>query len=106
MMTVMILLLTSVVGVESFATRVQEMLIDYIRTKYGDEFVNSCCDFWTGDRGSIRLAHSSQQQHGRGSLLAVDQGYLQWSGVTRSDFWCPVHVHLKRARGGAHATPA
>ena len=45
------------VGVETFATRVQEMLVDYLREKYGEEAANWCCDYWTGDRGRMCLAH-------------------------------------------------
>ena len=51
------------VGVESFAARVQELLqtnllVEYIRDKYGDSPANWCRDFWTGDRGRMCLAHA------------------------------------------------
>ena len=47
----------SEVGVESFATRVQELLVAYLRATYGDGPANWCRDFWTGDRGRMCLAH-------------------------------------------------
>ena len=56
------------VGVESFADRVQELLVDYLRETYGDAPADWCCDFWTGDHGRMSLACSvcrKQQQHGR-----------------------------------------
>ncbi len=46
------------VGVESFAMRVQELLVDYLRDKYGDAVANWCRDFWTGERGRMFFAHS------------------------------------------------
>ena len=46
------------VGVESFATRIQEMLVDYLRDKHGDKVADWCRDFWTGERGRMCLAHS------------------------------------------------
>jgi hypothetical protein len=49
------------VGVESFATLVQEMLVDYLCTKYGDKVAYWCHDFCTGECGRMCL----QQQHGR-----------------------------------------
>ena len=62
----------SEVGVEKFASLVQELLVDYLRTKYGDEVADWYRDYWTGDRGRRCLAHSwyagrncQQQQHRR-----------------------------------------
>ena len=46
------------VGVESFADRVQELLIDYLRETYGDAPADWCREFWTGDRGRMRLSHA------------------------------------------------
>ena len=46
------------VGVPEFATLVQELLVDYIRTKYGDGPADWCRDYWTGNRGRMCLAHS------------------------------------------------
>ena len=34
------------VGVESFATRIQEMLVDYLRDKRGDKVADWCRDFY------------------------------------------------------------
>jgi hypothetical protein len=41
------------VGVESFATLVQRMLVEYLSSKYGDKVAVWCSNFWTGERGSI-----------------------------------------------------
>jgi hypothetical protein len=46
------------VGVDSFATRIQEMLVDYLHDRHGDKIADWCRDFWTGKRGRICLAHS------------------------------------------------
>ncbi len=35
------------VGVDSFATQIQEMLVDYLSDKHGDKVANRCRDFWT-----------------------------------------------------------
>ena len=48
----------SEVGVETFATRVQELLVDYLREKYGDGVADWYRYYWTGDRGRMYLAHS------------------------------------------------
>ncbi len=46
------------VEIESFATQVQEMLVEYLRTKYGDKVADWCRYFWTGERVRVCLAHS------------------------------------------------
>ena len=46
------------VGVESFADRVQQLLIDYLRETYGDAPADWCREFWTGDRGRMCLSHA------------------------------------------------
>ena len=46
------------VGVQEFADWVQELLVDYIRAKYGDKPADWCREFWTGDRGRMTLAHA------------------------------------------------
>ena len=43
------------VGVDSFATRIQEMLVDNLRDKHGDKVADWCRDFWTGERGRMCL---------------------------------------------------
>ena len=59
------------VGVPEFATRVQELLVDYIRAKYGDEPANWCRDYWTGvgrlwqDVSRACSICREQQQQGR-----------------------------------------
>ncbi len=35
------------VGVDSFATLIQEMLVDYLRDKHGDKVADWCRNFWT-----------------------------------------------------------
>ena len=46
------------VRVESFADRVQELLVDYLRETYGDKPADWCREFWAGDRGRMTLAHA------------------------------------------------
>ncbi len=46
------------IGVERFAARAHDMLVDYLRSTCGDEFANWCQDFWTGALGGMYLAHS------------------------------------------------
>ncbi len=47
------------VGVDSFATRIQEMLVDFLCDKHGDKVADWCrYDFWTGECGRMCLAYS------------------------------------------------
>ena len=48
----------SEVAIPEFAAWVQDLLVDYIRAKYGDAPADWCRYFWTGDRGRICLAHA------------------------------------------------
>ena len=45
------------IGVETFATRMQELLVIYLRQTYGDACANWAESFWTGSRGRMCLAH-------------------------------------------------
>jgi hypothetical protein len=36
------------VGVESFSTLVQEIIVEYLRAKYVDKVADRCRDFWKG----------------------------------------------------------
>ncbi len=38
------------IGVETFATRAQHMLVEYLLSNYSDNVTNWCRDFWTGGR--------------------------------------------------------
>jgi hypothetical protein len=49
---------TGEIGVEQFATRVQLLLVQYLRACYGNDTANWCERFWTGDRGRYCLVHS------------------------------------------------
>jgi hypothetical protein len=49
---------TGEIGVEQFAVRVQSLLVQYLRARYGDDTANWCERFWTGDRGRYCLVHS------------------------------------------------
>jgi hypothetical protein len=42
---------TGEIGVEQFAARVQSLLVQYLRARYGNDTANWCERFWTGDRG-------------------------------------------------------
>ena len=42
---------TGEIGVDQFATRVQSLLVEYLRAHYGKDTANWCERFWTGDRG-------------------------------------------------------
>jgi hypothetical protein len=46
------------IGVESFATRVQEMLVDYLRDNYSDTCAAWFRDFWSSTRGRMCLVYS------------------------------------------------
>ena len=46
------------VEVETFATRAQELPVDYLRSKYGDAVADWCRDYWTGKRDRMCLAQS------------------------------------------------
>jgi hypothetical protein len=62
------------IGVESFATRGQHMLVDYLRSNDGDYVANCqwCRGYWTGDRGRRCLCHSRYAgcNNGCGSVVA------------------------------------
>jgi hypothetical protein len=49
---------TGQIGVDQFATRLQRLLVQYLRARYGDDTANWCERFWTGDRGRCSLVHS------------------------------------------------
>ncbi len=65
---------TGEIGVDQFAKRVQSLLVQYFRARYGDDTANWCERFWTVDIVSfiagMRAASCLQQQYGRGSELA------------------------------------
>ncbi len=44
---------TGEIGIDQVATRVQRLLVDYLRAqaRYGDDTANWCERFWTGDSG-------------------------------------------------------
>ena len=46
------------IGVEQFAKRVQTLLVQYLRARYGSDTANWCEKYWTGDRGRYCLVHS------------------------------------------------
>ncbi len=48
----------SEVGVETFATWVQELLVKYLHIKYGDSVAYWCRDIWMGEHGRMCVAHS------------------------------------------------
>ena len=48
----------SQIGVDTFTILVQELLLDYLRAKYGDLFAYWCREVWTGECGRISFAHS------------------------------------------------
>jgi hypothetical protein len=52
------MLSTCDIGVESFATRAQAMLVDHLRAEYGDGIAYWCKTFWSDARGRMCLAHS------------------------------------------------
>jgi hypothetical protein len=39
------------IGVDQLATRVQSLLVEYLRAHYGDDTANWCERYWTGDCG-------------------------------------------------------
>jgi hypothetical protein len=45
-------------GVESFATRAQAMLVDHLRAENGNEIADCCKSFSSDARGRMCLAHS------------------------------------------------
>jgi hypothetical protein len=49
---------TGEIGVDQFATRVQRLLVEYLRACYGDDTANWCERFKMGDRGRYCLVHS------------------------------------------------
>ena len=46
------------IGVAQFATRVQQLLVDYLRDRHGDDTANWYETYWSGDRGCYCLVHS------------------------------------------------
>ncbi len=46
------------IGVESFATRAQAMLVDHPRAEYGDGIADWCKTLWSDACGQMCLAHS------------------------------------------------
>jgi hypothetical protein len=77
-MTIDIVVNICEIGVESFATRAQHMLVDYLRSNYGDKVANWCQDFWTGDRGRMCLCHS--RHAGCNNNMGVD---VSWRDIKK-----------------------
>ncbi len=44
---------TGEIGVDQFAMRVQRLLVEYLRARYGNDTANWCERFWTGNSGDI-----------------------------------------------------
>ncbi len=49
---------TGEIAVDQYATRVQSLLVQYLRARYGNDTANWCERFWTGDRSRYCLVHS------------------------------------------------
>ena len=76
------------IGVESFAVRAQTMLVDYLRTNYGDSVADWCRDFWTAARGRMCLAHS--RYGGCNNNMGVE---VAWRDIKHL---CPASASLGR----------
>ncbi len=49
---------TGEIGVDQFATRVQRLLVEYLRARYCYDTANWCERFWTGNSGQYCIVHS------------------------------------------------
>ena len=77
------------IGVESFADRVQALLIVYLRDTDGDGPADWCQEFWTGGRGRMCLAHARYAgSNNNMGVEEIDQGDLQLS------CW-PLNIHRR-----------
>ncbi len=47
---------TGEIGVDQFATRVQRLLVEYLRARYGYDTANWCERFWMGDLAGMLAA--------------------------------------------------
>ena len=48
---------TGLIAVEQFAETAHTLLVEHLRSVYGDECANWARDYWTGKRGRMTLAH-------------------------------------------------
>ena len=71
---------------EQFATRVQTLLVQYLRARYGDDTANWCETFWTGDRGRYCLVHS--RYAGCNNNMGVE---VTWRDIKRT---CNIGMRL------------
>jgi hypothetical protein len=69
---------TGEIGVEQLATRVQHLLVQYLRARYGDDTINWCERFWTGDRGRYCLVHSRYE--GCNNIMGVE---VTWCDIKK-----------------------
>ena len=63
------------IGVEQFATKVQSMLVHYLRAQYCDGPADWCERFWTGARGRYCLVHS--RYAGCNNNMGVEVGWRE-----------------------------
>ncbi len=66
-------------AVDRFATRVQSLLMQYLRACYGNDTANWCERFWTGDRGQYCLVHS--RYAGCNNNMGVE---VNWRDIKKS----------------------
>jgi hypothetical protein len=102
------------IGVESFATRAQTMLVDHLREHFGDGIANWFRTFWTEAHGRMCLAHSWCAGYSNNMGIEVSwrdiKKLLQPNCLTRN---CPVPIgavpqlalplHQDLSWRGAHA---
>jgi hypothetical protein len=71
------------IGVESFATMAQTMMVEYVREHYGDKPANWAEEYWTGERGRICICHA--RYSGCNNNMGVEVGFRDIKAVTPSN---------------------
>jgi len=71
------------IGVESFATMAQTMMVEYVREHYGDKPADWAEEYWTGERWRICICHA--RYLGCNNNMGIEVGFRDIKAVTPSN---------------------
>ncbi len=92
----------SEIDVNSFATRNQEMLVDYLREKHCGKVADWCRGFWTAERGRMFLAYSRYARCNNNMGVEVSWRQIKrvCPGLTSlAEFICALCKFIRRQLG-------
>ncbi len=94
------------IGVESFVTRAQAMLVDHLRMQYGDGIADWCKTFWRDAQGRICLAHSLYAGCNNMRIENSSRSFCQRTAHCRSSSARSATTYQDLPGRGAYAKPS